>query len=66
LPPIPQHYVPKPPSVARNILEKETSGKPQSVVSLEKPSPMMMMCLKIEATCALCKATIKHFFAYRK
>jgi hypothetical protein len=48
-------YVPKPPPMTRSILKKERERKLECIIDLEKPS--LAMYFKIEATCALCKAT---------
>jgi hypothetical protein len=50
------NYVPKPPQVARTILEKEKEGKPESILSLEEPSLSMMTCFKIKTPRVFCKA----------
>ncbi len=47
------NYVQEPPPIARNISKKEREGKPENLVSLKEPSPMMIVHLKIEATCVL-------------
>jgi hypothetical protein len=44
------NHVPKPPPIARSISERKRDAKPKKIVSLEKPSPIMIMCLKIEVT----------------
>jgi hypothetical protein len=50
------NYVPKPPQVARTMLEKEKEGKLESKGSLEEPSLSMIVCFTIKAPCVLCKA----------
>jgi len=47
------NYVQEPPPIARNISKKEREGKPENLVCLKEPSPMMIVHLKIEATCVL-------------
>ncbi len=59
------NYVQEPPQVARNIPKKEREGKLESIVSLEEPSPMMTVCLKIEATWSFSKK-LSTQFASRK
>jgi hypothetical protein len=42
------NHVPKPPPTVRSISERKRDVKPKKIVSLEEPSPIMIMCLKIE------------------
>jgi hypothetical protein len=49
------NYVPKPSQVTRSISKKEREGKLVSVISLEKFSLVMMVCIKIEMDCTFYK-----------
>jgi hypothetical protein len=42
------NHVPKPPPIARSISKRKRDVKPKKIVSLEEPSPIMIMCFKIE------------------
>jgi hypothetical protein len=42
------NHVPKPQPITRSISERKRDAKPNKIVSLEEPSPIMIMCFKIE------------------
>jgi hypothetical protein len=54
------NYVPKPPLVARSIVQRE--GKPKKTIVLEEPSLIIMIDLKIKMTCVLYKLIINTLY----
>ncbi len=41
---------------AKNISNKKRGGTLEKTLSLEEPSPIVIACLEIEATCVCCNA----------